>query len=191
MYGFQTQCGRDNWVSLIVDAVTTNDLDGERDLHQRGWRDLNLTVDAPMPASGVFIDGFQGCAIDDAHPTGGCCPGGSPGSSCSTEQRTAWMMGLRMALWALKKALGAKGKTIICNKTGGTYACGTDSTKCFCDASNSERFGGGVGGAIQLYDYNKLNPKCVTRASSATVTPLPGYGELLRLLYRIWRYWRY
>ena len=52
---------------------------------------------------------------------------------------------LSEALWALKAALAKLKKTIICNKTGGTYACGTDSTKCFCDASNSERFGGGPG----------------------------------------------
>lgn len=134
VYGFQTECGRDSWVSLIVKAVTDSKLDG------------------------VFIDGFQGCAIDDAHPTGGCCPGGSSSSHCDDDQKTAWMLGLRTALWALKKALGALKKTIICNKTGGTYACGTDSTKCFCDASNSERFGGGAGGVVQLMDYHKLNP---------------------------------
>lgn len=135
VYGFQTECGRTNWVRLIVEAVTNHSLDG------------------------VFIDGFQGCAIDDANPTGGCCPGGSPGSQCSAQQKTAWMMGLREALWALKAALGKLKKTIICNKTGGTYACGTDSTKCFCDASNSERFGGGPGGVVQLTDYHKLNPE--------------------------------
>jgi hypothetical protein len=136
VYGFQTECGRDNWVRLIVDAVTQNDLDG------------------------VFIDGFQGCAIDDAHPNmQGCCPGGVAGSQCNAAQKTAWMLGLRQALWALKGALGALNKTIICNKTGGTYACGTDSTKCFCDASNSERFGGGPGGVINLVDYHALNPE--------------------------------
>lgn len=134
VYGFQTECGRKNWVSLIVKAVTDNKLDG------------------------VFIDGFQGCAIDDAHPTGGCCPGGSKGSQCSTAQKSAWMLGLREALWALKKAFAALKKTIICNKTGGTYACGTDSTKCWCDASNSERFGGGPGDVVSLTDYHKLNP---------------------------------
>ena len=35
VYGFQTQCGRDNWVRLIVESVENNTLDG------------------------VFIDGFQ------------------------------------------------------------------------------------------------------------------------------------
>jgi len=50
VYGFDTDCGRGNWTALIVKAVTKNKLDG------------------------VFIDGFQGCAIDDANPSGGCCP---------------------------------------------------------------------------------------------------------------------
>jgi hypothetical protein len=137
VYGFQTQCGRDNWVRLIVESVVNNSLDG------------------------VFIDGFQGCAIDDAKPGAqGCCPGGSQGSTCSPPQRTAWMLGLRQALWALKDAFTKLGKkTIICNKTGGTYACGKDATRCFCDASNSERYGGGPGGVVQLMDYHKLNPK--------------------------------
>lgn len=126
VFGFDTACGREAWVRLIVDAVQTNDLDG------------------------VFIDGFQGCDP----MASGCRVLGHSGQA----QTAAWMSGLKSALYALAAALAGLGnKTIICNETGNTYACDGEAN-CFCNASNSERFGGGPPGAVQLMDYAKANP---------------------------------
>jgi hypothetical protein len=109
VYGFQTQCGRDAWVKFAVDTVTKGKL------------------------SGVFIDGFQGCA-----PEGGC---GRTLVTCSAEQSKSWLAGLGDALWELHRQLKALGgnKTIICNGTGQMYACG-GKKPCYCDAANKERF---------------------------------------------------
>lgn len=125
-FGFDTQCGQDNWVRLIVEAVQDNNLDG------------------------VFIDGFQGC--DPFAQNCRVLQGSSP------TQTAAYMAGLKSALFALAAAFAKLGgKTIICNRTGGTYFCDGED-KCFCSASNSERFGGGPPGAVQLMDYTKANP---------------------------------
>ena len=72
-----------------------------------------------------------------------------------------WQAGLKSALYALAAALAKLGnKTIICNDTGNTYAC-DGHAHCFCNASNSERFGGGAPGAVSLMDYTKARaPSC-------------------------------
>ena len=118
VFGFDTQCGAENWVRLIVEAVTENKLDG------------------------VFIDGFQGC--DPFAQSCRVLHGSTPA------QNTAWMAGLKSALFALAAALAKLGnKTIICNETGNTYFCdGAD--ECFCSASNDERFGSGPPGTLRV-----------------------------------------
>jgi hypothetical protein len=84
----------------------------------------------------TVIDGFQGC---DPEQSGCRVLGGS-----TAAQTTAWMAGLKGALFALAAALSKLGnKTIICNQTGQTYFCDGEGD-CFCSASNSERFGGGA-----------------------------------------------
>ena len=118
---------------------------------------------------GVFIDGFQGC-----DPEGkGCRVLGSTGAA----QSAAWMAGLKAALFALAAALGDL-KTIICNETGNTYFC-DGAEKCFCSASNSERFGGGP--VLRLF------PPCAlishAQGSSGVVATMPfawrGHSESL------------
>jgi hypothetical protein len=125
VFGFDSKCGQEAWVKLIVDTVESQQLDG------------------------VFIDGFQGCDPFD----NGCRVLGT----ASPATATAWVAGLKAALFALAAALG-KGKTIICNQTGKTYYCDGEA-ECFCTASNDERFGGGPPGAVALMDYNKANPQ--------------------------------
>eukprot|EP00040_Diaphanoeca_grandis_P001535 m.276018 g.276018 ORF g.276018 m.276018 type:complete len:417 (-) comp122007_c0_seq1:25-1275(-) len=132
IYGFDTECGAKHWVSAITDAIEMYNLDG------------------------VFIDGFQGC-----DPYEGSC--NRVIGTCSKVTQQAWLSGLNASLWALHNNFttgenAKKPKKIICNQTGGTYSC-KKGGKCFCSASNDERWGGGSDGVQALQTYDSANPE--------------------------------
>lgn len=116
---------------------------------RQAWVKFIVDTVEQQNLDGIFIDGFQGC--DPSVPNGSC----RVLSKCTAQVATAWMQGLNSSLWALAQAFAGKNKTVICNDTGQTYACDSE-IGCFCTASNDERFGGGISGAVSLMDYNKV-----------------------------------
>ena len=138
-YGFDSECGRKQWVKSITDACELYDLDG------------------------VFIDGFQGCT-----PAEGCNRLLSKTDDATKTAWLQGLNESLWALYqnftgsgeggSRNKNKAKKKKKIICNRTGSTWNCDTTTRTCYCSASNDERWGGGPQAVAALQSYAAETP---------------------------------